>query len=301
MAQGLSQIPEIDYYNTFLSVAKFTMLQVFLTTAAMLNLKIHQINVVGAYLKADLDEEIYMRALKNIGKARYWKLCKAIYGLKQAGQKWKEQLHNVLMCLGFKQSWANNCLYILRSQGKIVLIVLVYVDDMAVAKKDLHHIIAFKMNMSKQFGITNLSEMFHMLGLQISYNRNNHTIQLDQLAYINSILNHFSMTTCHEIATPLAMNHNLSLLQSPKTAKEAKLYVKYTNDMNYLSMVGSLLYVTQTCLDIQFTVSLVAQFVNNSEILHLTAYKQILWYLKGTKDYSLILRGLFNNEVNLVG
>lgn len=172
---------------------------------------------------------------------------------------------------------------------------------MAVAGKDLDCITAFKVNMSDQFETTDLGEIHYMLGLQISHDRDNHTIQLDQSAYIDSILNCFGMTTCHEMAMPLATNHNLSSLQSSKTAEEGDLYIKYANSINYLSMVSLLLYTTQTRPDIQFAISLVAQFANNLGIPHLTTCKQILWYLKSIKYYGLVLGGFSNDKINLVG
>ena len=42
------------------------------------------------------------------------------------------KLNEVLIELGFVKSMANDCLYFLRESGNIVLMVLVYVDDMAV-------------------------------------------------------------------------------------------------------------------------------------------------------------------------
>ena len=58
--QGFSQIPGINYNEMFLSVAKFTTLQIFLTLAAMLNVEIYQVDVVRVYLEGKLDEDIYM-------------------------------------------------------------------------------------------------------------------------------------------------------------------------------------------------------------------------------------------------
>lgn len=71
VAQGFSQVPGIDYSKTFSSVAKFMTLQVFLTLAATLDLEIHQIDVVGAYLEGNLDEEIYMKAPSVVKGASY--------------------------------------------------------------------------------------------------------------------------------------------------------------------------------------------------------------------------------------
>ena len=69
----------------------------------MLDLEIHQIDVIGAYLEGLLNEEIFMKAPEGIGKGKCWKLLKALYGLKQAGRKWKERLHKVLIKYSFKQ------------------------------------------------------------------------------------------------------------------------------------------------------------------------------------------------------
>lgn len=135
-----------------------------------------------------------------------------------------------------------------------------------------------------------------MLGLQISHDKSNQIIWLNQSAYINSILNHFSLSTCHKITIPLATNHNLSLLQFSKTSENAKSDAKYARGTNYLSMVESLLYATQTCSDIQFAMSLVAQFANNPSILHLITQKCILCYLKNTRNYGLVLSRFANSS-----
>ena len=50
IAKGFSQIPGEDFTKTFLSVAKFTTLCVFLALSAHLDFEIHQVDVVVAYL-----------------------------------------------------------------------------------------------------------------------------------------------------------------------------------------------------------------------------------------------------------
>ena len=65
VAQGFLQVPGLDFTKTFLSVARFTTLRIFLALTAFLNLELHQVDVVRAYLQGDLDEKIYM----NMGVA----------------------------------------------------------------------------------------------------------------------------------------------------------------------------------------------------------------------------------------
>ena len=301
VAQGFSQIPGIDYDETFSSVAKFNTLRIFLTLAAIHDLEIHQIDVIGAYLEGNVDEEIYMRAPEGIGKKKYWRLLKAIYGLKQAGRNWKQRLHDTLIRLGFKQTCADDCLYILRNCGKITLIVLVYVDDMAIAGRNLLKIISFKKDLDKEFDITDLGDIQYILGLKVRRDRSKRIIYLSQSSYIESILNRFQMSSCTPVSTPMTTNHNLTSVSLPENHDEKEEYAQYAKGINYLSLVGSLLYATQTRPDIQFSVNLTAQFSANPSIAHLAACKRILRYLKGTKEYSLRLGGYIGDEIKLVG
>jgi len=57
--------------------------------------------------------------------------------------------------------------------------------------------------------------------------------------------------------------------------------------MHYLSLVGSLLFATQTRPNIQYAIGIVAQFGANPGVAHLEAAKHILRHLKGTVDYCL--------------
>jgi len=70
--------------------------------------------------------------------------------------------------LGFTHAMAGDCLYILWKYGKIVLMVLIYVNDIAVAGKGIPGIILFKQNLSKDFEITDLDKIKFILGIQIT-------------------------------------------------------------------------------------------------------------------------------------
>jgi hypothetical protein len=60
VARGFTQIFGIDYNETFAPVVKFTSLRVMFAVAAYYGLTIYQMDVVTAFLNAELDEEIYM-------------------------------------------------------------------------------------------------------------------------------------------------------------------------------------------------------------------------------------------------
>ena len=149
----------------------------FLALATYLDFEIHQVDIVAAYLQDDLDKEIYMTISDSISQygleGQYWWLYKALYSLKQAGQQWKKRLHEVFTKLGLTYTFTNNYLYIKKEKDKIILIILVYVNDMAVATSKSMHITSFKMVLHNDFDITNLRELKFMLGIHVTYNHTN--------------------------------------------------------------------------------------------------------------------------------
>ena len=57
--------------------------------------------------------------------------------------------------------------------------------------------------------------------------------------------------------------------------------------MMYCQMIGSLMYLTNTRLDIFFAMNTLSQFLTDSRQVHLIAAKHILRYLRGAVDYVL--------------
>ena len=94
---------------------------------------------------------------------------KALYGLKQAGYQWKKQLYKVLIGLGFVWAFANDCLYMLCQNNKILLINLVYINDITILGPNSYKIISLKNNLTDHFEITNISNLRYILGLQVTY------------------------------------------------------------------------------------------------------------------------------------
>jgi len=241
------------------------------------------------------------KGIDGSDSGHYWKLKKALYGLKQAGRQWKKHLHKVLIKFGFTHAFADDCLYIKCYKGEIILLVLVYVDDMAVAGPNNIHIIPFKSFLSKDFEITNLGELKHILGILIFRDCPRCLIFLNQTVYIQWMITHFGMENSSPVSTLLVVKHNLSLSQSPKTEAKKRAYQDYASNIPYLSLVGSLLFATQTCPDIQFAVGLIAQFGGNPGIAHFEAAKRILCYLKRTTHYNLVLGRQEKDKFDLAG
>ena len=70
--------------------------------------------------------------------------------------------------LGFTHVMADDCLYVLWEHNKIVLMVLIYIDNMAIAGKGIPGVVLFKQNLSKDFEITDLDELKFILGILVT-------------------------------------------------------------------------------------------------------------------------------------
>lgn len=295
VAQGFSQIPGQDFNGTYASVAKFTTLRALLAITARENWEIHHIDVRGAYLQGDLDEEIYMRVPDGVtepGKKGWlWRLLKALYGLKQAGRQWKKKLDEIMEELGFEKSKADDCLYIKKIDGVVVLAVLVYVDDMSAAGPRLEDVVEFKRQIGKRLEVTDLGELRFILGIEITRNRGAHTVTLNQTAYIREVLTRYGMQNCAPVSTPLVATERLTAGQSPTTPAQIQATISYANGASYPERIGALLYATQTRPDCQYAVSTLAQFSINPGKAHFEAVKRVLRYLKGTESFGLTLGG----------
>ena len=85
------------------------------------------------------------------------------------------------------------------------------------------------------------------------------------------------MDECKPIKTPMPSNGHLDLDEGGKTVDHTL----------YRSMIGSLLYLTASRLDIMFSVCMYARFQASPKEAHLVAVKRILRYLKHTPSIGL--------------
>ena len=304
VAKGFSQVPGQDFEVTFASVARLTTLRALLSMAAREDWTLHQVDVVGAYLRGDLSEEIYLDppdgTRTNEKDWRVWQLQRLLYGLKQVGRQWKIKLSKTMKRLGFASGTADDCLYVKREEKRAKILVLVYVDDMVVAAADVRDVKWFKTELGKVFQLTDLGELKHILGIRVRRDRMAHTIRLDQTAYVQALLTRYGMENSTPVATPAVVKEKLSVSDCPASDADHAAYDEFARGFNYLECLGGILYATHTRPDIQYAMNVCAQFGANPGKSHLITLKRILRYLKGTVQHGLVLGGK-NDGIDLVG
>ena len=138
VAKGYSQIPDVDYHETFAPTASITSVRALMQIAVQNDMIVHQMDVKTAYLNAPIDTEIYMEQPEGFretgpnGEELVCKLNKSLYGLKQSGRNWNRLLHNHLCDNGYKQNDADHCVYKKCTENGTIIIVI-WVDDIVVA------------------------------------------------------------------------------------------------------------------------------------------------------------------------
>ena len=132
----------------------------------------------------------------------------------------EEKLYEVLTKLEFKCTFANDYLYIQRKKEKIILLVLVYVNNMVVNSLNSHQIFSFKTALDEDFKITDLGELKFMLDIFITQYYTRHFIYLNQSAYIHQVLMCFGMQNTFLVSILLTVKHKPSIFHFLKAKIE---------------------------------------------------------------------------------
>ncbi|GKE54967.1 retrovirus-related pol polyprotein from transposon TNT 1-94, partial [Tanacetum coccineum] len=116
--------------------ARLDAIQIFLAYAAHMNMIVYQMDVKTAFLNGILREEVYVSQpdgfVDQDNPNHVYKLKKALYGLKQAPRAWYDLLSKFLLSPEFSKGTVDPTLFI-RRQGKDILLVQIYVDDIIFA------------------------------------------------------------------------------------------------------------------------------------------------------------------------
>jgi hypothetical protein len=202
-----------------------------------------------------------------------YKLRKALYGLKQAPRSWYGRLRGFFFERGFEMGKVDQTLFLLR-QGRDILIVQVHVDDIVFGGSSNSLVARFAEDMSRGFEMSMMGKLQFFLGLQIKQSKERTFVH--QAKYIKDIVLKFKMEDSKAMMTPM----------STTTALDADEEGEHV-DQEYRSMIGSLLYLTATRPDIQFSVCLCAHFQASPRTSHRQAEKRIFRYLHHTPDFGL--------------
>ena len=101
----------------------------------------------------------------------------------------------------FKRCEADYCCYV-KFFGNSYIILLLYMDDMLIARSSIEEINNLKKQLSKQFAMKDLGVVKQILGMRIIRDKTNGTLKLSQSEYMKKVLSRFNMNEAKPVSTP---------------------------------------------------------------------------------------------------
>ena len=129
--------------------------------------------------------------------------------------------------------------------------------------------------MKKEFEISMVGELNYFLGLQVKQRKDG--IFISQEKYAKNLVKRFGLDSKKHASTPMSSSAKLS--SDPSSVE--------VNPTLYRSIIGNLLYLTTSKLDISFSVGVCAQFQATPKESHMTAVKRVIWYVNETSNYGI--------------
>lgn len=125
------------------------------------------------FLHGDLEEEVYIEippefSLTN-GANKECRSKKALYELNQSHWAWPGRFTKAMVCLGYKQIQIYHTLFFKHSQGKKLIVLIVYVDDIIVIGDGLTERQLLKEKLSAYFEIKDLRQLKYLLEFEVTY------------------------------------------------------------------------------------------------------------------------------------
>ena len=278
VAQGYTQVPGVNYFDTFMPVAKLASIQSVLALAARHDWEIHQVNVKSAYLNGEFEdaETIYMRQPPGFpisdrpGKILH--LLQPLYGLKQSGCCWYEKLRELLEEAGFQRCESDHAVFI-RRKGDTLGIITIHVDDMMIIASSVRLVQEIKRQLKGKVEISDLGEIHWLLSFEVQCDRSACTLSLSQKSYIDSIVKQYGLEDAKPLSTPMDPSAHLLKAHSPSTPKE----FADMQDVPYCEATGSLTYAAiGSRPDIAYATTAVSHFNENPGRVHWEAVKCII-------------------------
>ncbi|GJW84497.1 putative RNA-directed DNA polymerase [Tanacetum coccineum] len=298
VAKGFTQNYGVDYEETFSPVADIKAIRILIAIAAYYDYEIWQMDVKTAFLNGRLNKDVYMVQpegfvnLKHPG--RVCKLQRSIYGLKQASRSYNKRFDEEIKKYG---SLKISMIHVyMRASGSIVVFLILYVDGILLMGNNIPMLQDVKSWLGKCFAMKDLGEAAYILGIKIYRDRSRRLIALNQSAYIDKTLKRYRMDTSKRGTILMQPNVDLSNTQGPSTPAE----VKRMKGIPYASAVGSIMYAVRcTRPDVAFSQNLTSRYQQNLGESHWTAVKNILKYLRNTKDMFLVYGGDSTTELGV--
>ena len=315
--QGCSQVPGIDYDQTFCATLRAGTLRVLCAASANWGLSMRRWDFVAAYLQGNLEEGevIYCSLppgyttianskgeqvpnLGKDGKPRVYRVEKPIYGAAQSGRRWQRTLFPWLLDYGFHQHDDDPCVFSIydtvdtpSGPREEKLIIGCYVDDLFCAyshddEYSLYH--KFTSELAEAWDVEDEGDVHDLLNVEIQ--REGNVVSLKQTGYIERLFSEFlpnGIPKCFQsVKTPC--DDKLEAMVVAAVGEVDMDTVDPKLKERFQSIVGALNYcVSNTRPDVAYAVGQLCRVLARPTPELLTCAERVLCYLYRTRQIGL--------------
>ena len=163
-AKGYTQKEGMNFNEVFSPIVEHRSIRVLLATVVLLNLKLEKLDVKTA-------EQIYMHQPEGFiisgNEDHVCLLKKSLYGLKQSPRQWYKRFDTFMISNGYHRSEYDNCVYHKEVFDGSFIYLLLYVDDMLIAYKNMSEFNMLKTQLQGEFEMKDLGAVKKILGTEI--------------------------------------------------------------------------------------------------------------------------------------
>ena len=203
--KGFTQIPGVDFYESYTSVVHYKSLRMNLAIAAAKGMEAWQIDYIVVYLNAKPQATVHIElpeGAKIEGKVGL--LQKSLYGMMDGAANWWQTLDEDMRELGYHQSRADTAVHSHHEDSETT-ITSTYTDDTTGISSTKEGAERAKAELGQRFKTKDLGEANLVLGIKIERDRVAGMISISQGAYPKHILECFRMADCNPVPTPIAL------------------------------------------------------------------------------------------------
>ena len=286
--QGFGQIWGLHYDRSHSPCMMHPSLRTIVGVAACTNATLECIDFTQAYTQSALkpEEYIYMRPPPGYerdkdGNEVCWLVTRSLYGMVQSGRNWYYRLREWLVSHGFEPSFADPCVYKKKTAAGVIILG-VYVDDMAICSTDPDAKREFITELAKDFDFTDQGPLTEMLGIEFGEIDGYLVMSLGK--YIDKLADRYlggTMANRKEHKTPASPD--LPKLVLAAIDSDAPIDPELVSQ--YRSLVGALLFAALTVrADISYAVGMLSRALNKPDSRLLDEARRVLHYLVLTRD-----------------
>ncbi|XP_039023546.1 uncharacterized mitochondrial protein AtMg00810-like [Hibiscus syriacus] len=187
-------------------------------------------------------------------------------------------------------------LFIKRQQGKIALL-LVYVDDLVITGDINELITELKKMLNSYFKMKDLGELKYFLGIEVLKSKEG--ILLNQRKYALQLIKDTGLEEAKSTTTLLEQILKLTTLDYDKIVQQDNEdEYNLVEKSAYQRLIGRLIYLTYTRLDITYAVNFLSEFMQQPKRSHIEAALRVVKYVKKEPGQGILLKSSSSCQIS---